>query len=385
MRPAFASGALVIVSVALALLIGEAVVRLLDIGPEFHAISYDNFQLSENPVLGYELWPNSADGNHRISDQGLRDEHYAVAKPDGVFRIAVIGDSITFGLRVAREANYTERLEYLLNAHMTGRAARYEVLNFGVVGYNITQIAENLRARVSTYQPDLVIYGYCLNDPQEYSLEMQRLLYLAAHRESGGAQKIPGVHSLLQRSQLFMLFEYLTSQHVALRSEAAFAPEEQLHWRNDPQFSAIAGSRHVEYFGRLHSVEGGWRRVEEGMQTISEFTTAPVVGVIFPLLEDLENYRLRPVHEKVGRQFASSAEGVVDLLDTFASFAKSMPRPVGIDALHPSEEGHWLAAGVITTYLAGHGFLPGIDARAVPRIVADPNLRALSLSSILQP
>ena len=56
------------------------------------------------------------------------------------------------------------------------RGARYEVLNFGVTGYDLSQSVENLRSRGLRYRPDLVISQYCLNDPEGYSSEMESLL-----------------------------------------------------------------------------------------------------------------------------------------------------------------------------------------------------------------
>ncbi len=375
-KHAFSAGALVMLSIALALLSGEAVVRILKIAPERHPVAYANFQLSDNPILGYELLPNSPDGPHSISNQGLRDQPYSIAKPEGVFRIAVIGDSVTFGLRVDREANYTERLEYLLNTHLGNARTHYDVLNFGVVGYNVTQIAESVRSKVVRYQPDLVIYGYCLNDPQEYSLEMQRLRYLAAHQTRKG---VPYLDKLVQQSQLYLLLQHVTNLYTA---RANAAPETELRAEHDPQFRAMSGNRHVQYFARLHSDQGqgGWWRVEQGIKTIANATSVPVVKVIFPLLDDLQNYQLKPVHDRVAQQFAAAANGAIDLLEAFARLAQTTRRPIGTDTLHPNSDGHWLAAGVIAIHLVRHGFLPDSDESALARISADPQLRALGLA-----
>ena len=45
------------------------------------------------------------------------------------------------------------------------------MLNFGVTGYNITQVVERLRTLGLRYEPDLLLYGYVLNDPQGISRE----------------------------------------------------------------------------------------------------------------------------------------------------------------------------------------------------------------------
>ncbi len=371
---------LVVVSVVFALAVGELVLRTFDLGPEVYAVSYDNYRLSENPVLGYELLPESPDGRGSISEQGLRDRHYTTPKPDGVFRIAVVGDSITFGLRVPREANYTERLEYLLNAHFRDRHTRYEVLNFGVTGYNITQIAETVRVKLPEFQPDLIVYGYCLNDAQEYSLEMQRLLYVAGEgrhhpewrRELGRA---------LNGARVFALIAQAYHRHIGWWRARA-APEQRIHWRNDPQFAAILKGDHADYFSRLYAEDGDWSRVTTAMGRLSA-SPAPVVGAIFPLFVNLQNYPLTTVHYKIARLFAMSAAGAVDLLEPFQRLAQ-IGNPVSLDMLHPSVVGHWLAAAVVARYLATQGLLPGVGTETSARVLADPKLRSLSLDSVLR-
>ena len=51
------------------------------------------------------------------NSHGLRDREYAVEKPAGVFRIAVLGSSIDMGWGVGTEETYVNLLEDWLNAH----------------------------------------------------------------------------------------------------------------------------------------------------------------------------------------------------------------------------------------------------------------------------
>ncbi len=90
----------VIAGVGASLLIGEVVVRVFHLAPVFEGVYQGKFQLSENPVLQYELRPGSRDGDVVISSAGLRDREFAAPKPRDVYRIVVIGDSVTFGFRL---------------------------------------------------------------------------------------------------------------------------------------------------------------------------------------------------------------------------------------------------------------------------------------------
>jgi len=74
------------------------------------------------------------DVRYRINDGGFRDRNHPLRKPQGVFRIVALGDSVTFGYGVEEEESYSKQLE----AIFARRSAppRVEVLNFGVGGYN---------------------------------------------------------------------------------------------------------------------------------------------------------------------------------------------------------------------------------------------------------
>ncbi len=119
---------------------------------------------SENPVLVYEPRPNTRLNDFiSINSHGFRDGEYLTEKPRDVYRICVIGDSITFGWWDRLEDTYPKVLEGLLNRRAVP-GTRYEVLNMGVGGYNAEQEAELFEARVLAFQPDLLLVQYCYND-----------------------------------------------------------------------------------------------------------------------------------------------------------------------------------------------------------------------------
>lgn len=103
----------------------------------------------------YSLNPQHSE----ISSQGLRDREYAVPKPEGTFRILVLGDSVTYGLFVPRRSTYPERLEKLLE-----KSKNVEVLNAGVNGYNPYNQLHLYREKLKDFDPDLVLAGFCMND-----------------------------------------------------------------------------------------------------------------------------------------------------------------------------------------------------------------------------
>lgn len=105
-----------------------------------------------------------------INSRGLRDREYDLAKPEGAFRILVLGDSFTWGYGVSDEEIFTERLE----AALTRDGRNVEVLNAGVSGWGTDQQALFLESEGFQYSPDLVVLAFFLyNDPDNIRHSIQ--------------------------------------------------------------------------------------------------------------------------------------------------------------------------------------------------------------------
>jgi len=74
----------------------------------------------------------------------------------------MVGDSVTFGYGVDQTASFPAHLERLLAAQ--GAAAKYEVINAGVPGFNIRDEASLLPILLDHYKPDLVLWTVVSND-----------------------------------------------------------------------------------------------------------------------------------------------------------------------------------------------------------------------------
>jgi lysophospholipase L1-like esterase len=97
----------------------------------------------------------------RINALGLRGPEVSTAKPPGVTRLLVFGDSFVFGLGVDEEHLFTTVLQELLNGAGRGR---YEVINLGVSGYSTDQEYLLLQELGVELAPDLVLLVVCDND-----------------------------------------------------------------------------------------------------------------------------------------------------------------------------------------------------------------------------
>ena len=99
----------------------------------------------------------------RINQLGFRDDReYSLTKAPGVFRILVLGDSVTFGHGCA----FKETWPYLLNERLRqwNHTVNWQVWNLGVPGYDTVLELRTLKELGPSYHPDLVIVGFYEND-----------------------------------------------------------------------------------------------------------------------------------------------------------------------------------------------------------------------------
>ncbi len=109
---------------------------------------------------------------------GMRDRPYDLAKPEGIYRIALLGSSIDMGWGVATPDTYENRLEAWLNAEAArrGLARRFEVLNFAVVAYGPMQRYDTFHRKALAYDPDLVLYASTMLDPRLVEIHLGGLI-----------------------------------------------------------------------------------------------------------------------------------------------------------------------------------------------------------------
>jgi lysophospholipase L1-like esterase len=108
--------------------------------------------------------------------QGMRDENYAQIKPEGTFRIALVGDSIAAGWGVNVDERFEAILENQWNAHFRDAGSRVvEILNFAVPGQSPGQRWYHFSQIGWPMNPDLVI---CESTAADLGWDERRLRYL---------------------------------------------------------------------------------------------------------------------------------------------------------------------------------------------------------------
>lgn len=101
-------------------------------------------------------------GHYRINAQGWNSGHatYDASAPEGVTRIAIIGDSFVEALQVPFDASLAERLE-------KAGEGRLQVYRFGISGAPLSHYLAMARHVAQTYRPDIIVLMLVHNDFDE--------------------------------------------------------------------------------------------------------------------------------------------------------------------------------------------------------------------------
>jgi lysophospholipase L1-like esterase len=134
----------------------------------------------DNPKLSFAHEPNRhaflMGSDVQINSQGLRDYEYPLAKPSGVYRVLLLGDSTTFGWGDPLQDTAAKILEQKLNAEHVPGIKRFEAINAGVGNYDTVQEVTYYETRGRAFHPDLVILVYFINDPEPVPVEKKGFL-----------------------------------------------------------------------------------------------------------------------------------------------------------------------------------------------------------------
>jgi len=303
-------------------------------------LSLKTHRPSADPLLGYELIPGSSSFEdqvwYRISLQGIRDQRdFAIPKPAGVYRIAALGDSFTFGMAVEEEDSWPRRLE----AELAGRHA-VEVINFGVMGYDTTQESRLLETKVPAFQPDLIIICYCLNDVGVLSRERR---VLSQYRGYNGffTTGLPWLDRFLGKSRLYLLSKnrlFLLKTRADVQ-KPRYSRDGQKVLRLGYQGFLISAYQEAENRNRLQAAFDRIKDFAQGLRV-------PVILAIYPELEHFDAYPYRDVHGDVKGLAEARGFRVVDPLEKFLQFS---PRDVRISDsnVHPNRRGNEVFAAAV--------------------------------------
>lgn len=352
----------------LAFAICEVALRYLQVGPR--SIVVEGVRLSDDPILIYELSPGAwvAEDAGAISSAGLRDREYAKVAGADTFRIAVIGDSVAYGIGVRNGQPMSEVLETWLPT-IAGRAPRIEVLNFGVPGYNSTQIARRLERDVAPFAPDVILYLYCVNDPEDPDLGFR----IGDLLNSLDEKERRSVNSWIRHADS-RLYGLRTYQLIVRTIDS---------WQSDAQsrLPSVPVDPNT-YYSQIHEDPARWSRVKRDIEKMAEVSGAigaKFVGVIAPHLwsaYDERRFSIDPlanaVAARVKSAFLAAGSSSLDLGPAIAGYSASTRAWLGVDEVHFSETGHRFVALAVLDFLLKQKLVP---------VSAQPSLHTLGENS----
>ncbi len=158
-------------AVAAACLLAEGLLRVVwdrPASPHVMQLFDGKTYYRPDPEFGQLPRPNVAgvhpgfDAPFTTNSRGLRGRReFVVPKPAGVTRVVVLGDSFAWGYGVADDEIFTAELQR--------RFPRTEVVNLGVISFDLRGDLAYFEREGTRYEPDVVLVALCQNDIRDHS------------------------------------------------------------------------------------------------------------------------------------------------------------------------------------------------------------------------
>ena len=310
--------------------------------------SVNFYRESQNTLLLYEHNPNMvAVFNRTIGKEsrlltfetnsfGLRDKEYTLKKPEKTYRILVFGDSVTAGNGLNLNETVSKVLESFLNNDNELKERRmikkFEVINFGVSGYNVVQETNLLISKGLSFSPDLIIINYVLNDV-DYSHRLG-----TENQEKNNEVRPPACFATflkikipcsLKRSLKKIRFAALLNKFIT-----------KLFNRENIDLISDLNRNHQPDSATFLQLKQSYQKISN----LSLQNNFMVIVMIFPYFLSLQNYPLMQAHENVKAEAEKNNFYAIDLLKTYEKCNSAQLRITSDDVTHPNAEGHYLAA-----------------------------------------
>lgn len=297
----------------------------------------------EDSLVGWDLGADraSADGMYLSSAEGIRSHEpgYDFSADSKRQRIALAGDSFTFGEEVPFEETWGHYLEQLLP-----RAT--QVLNFGVPSHGVDQTLLKFKHKVRSWRPRLVILGV-LNGAAPRSGNVYLFLRAEQHLPFSKPRFVwreGGLHALnvptLAAREIYAVDSI--SNLPLLQHETFFSPS---HWQD----SWLDSSYSMRYlFSRFPRWESHAPELSDGAITqltvrlleafASEVASAgaKLLIVYLPVRADIEG---KPAKYK-DEIFPALAANGLNVLDPTACLLGHVPAPFIEGGTHYTAEGN---------------------------------------------
>jgi lysophospholipase L1-like esterase len=287
------------------------------------------YRPSPDPELVYEPVPGASIemeyGRAAFNSAGMRDDREPSRDPGDRVRVAVLGDSLVWSEFLPLESSLPVRTEHALGE-------RFEVLGFGVTGYDTMQEAAWYERAVRPYRPRIVVVVWCMNDLMIMSGPFERF----ARGEDRVRKDAQDAHfervAPLRRETLdAVLAEREARSSVRLLARALAAWERR-------RFEAEYVDEYLIAFedpARRARATAALTRLGAAIRADG----ATPILVVSPILERWDRYRWPAIHAFVRGEAERAGFVVHDPLETWRGEHDPELLRIGGDHLHYGERG----------------------------------------------
>jgi len=362
--------ALAVASTCLVLLIAEVGLRIRAAGRPEPPAGIPRFVPCDDCGYAFGLNPEHPE----ISSQGLRDRDFEQPKPEGVFRVLVLGDSVVYGVRVAPERAFPKVLERRLRALRPD----IEIVNAGVTGYTPWNALHYYLEEGRAFGADLVVFTLCLNDVADPQLHWDAL---GKTIQEAPAESIPNpeYHEGTIR-RLLWLNRLRDSPSLLVRTLARRGLDRWREYRLDTAGHRVVGGRRwpvyvtaedpkrIEVLLDWDSPE--WRWLRGILDRLAEAVEAD--GARFVLATAPLAYQIDPAYPflpqtLLARYCAERGLACLDLLPALRRHPVEQTYLLDFSGVHDiwhwTSAGHQVAAGAFEDFLLDQGLIPGAAPR----------------------
>jgi lysophospholipase L1-like esterase len=319
----------------------------------YTSIEPEDYAWTPHHYLGYYPTPEYQKGLTSHNSLGYRNDEFPTAKPDGVYRIVVLGGSSTYDVRIEdNHQTFAAQLEEQLNDEYGFQ--KVEVINAGVPGYSSWEMLINFEFRVLDLEPDLVIVYEGTNDVHA------RLVEPSAYRGDNSGRRRPWQTPpvpLWENSALLRILSRLANVTRQVSVDDFVSAPTFLSW---PYESRLSESHRTPAGILQENPPTYFRRNLEAMLAIADERGVEVLLATWAYSPYLGDYASKPDYQqgfeennRVVREVALSHH--LHLFD----FAEVMPQDTKYwaDGRHSNEAGAALKASLFAEYLHSEGLL----------------------------
>jgi lysophospholipase L1-like esterase len=339
--------AAVSLSVALCAVFTEGAFKIMDIREKRarNRVVGRISRVSDIPGVRFEMVPNITTvtprfkGLVRINNLGFRGEDISVEKLPDTFRIAVLGDSITFGRYLSEKSVYPSVLEKNMNS--SGKYPRpVEVINAAFSGRDTWEELALLEHRVLPLHPDLVVLQICLNDHVRFP-PPEKGTVVGAFGDRAWWQYSSFLAYLDDRVEGFRKYHLKALKKLGLYH--------------------ATGSDFLRDFyidqRQMLNIDSNWEEWSRALLGIRDLARGNGVDVLFVLFPISHHFR-KGLVETAPLLSSLARDHDIPFIDMIGPFAAAGGSKVYRDRIHPDSKGHRITANEIEKYIASHFLRP---------------------------